>query len=179
NWLFYGGPEPKAIVCPPAAGKGLPSTGQTKCFDHSGAEIPCDNENCPGQDGRYLRGCPADGGFGDNGDETVTDNCTGLMWQKDTADTSPDDGGAVRWCDALAYCENLSFGGHDDWRLPNIRELQSLVDYGRFNPAIDPVFGTLSPRDVYWSSTSIAVNPSHAWHVRFYSGESSIDESKI
>jgi len=65
------------------------------------------------------------------------------------------------WCDALAYCENLDFAGHDDWRLPNVRELQSIVDYGRFNPSIDPVFGACSAWG--WSSTSYANNPLYAW----------------
>jgi hypothetical protein len=61
------------------------------------------------------------------------------------------------WCNALAYCEDLELGGHDDWRLPNVRELQSILDYGRSSPAIDPIFGALP--SFYWSSTSIDVDP--------------------
>src|SRR4030095_14070418 len=127
------------------------------------------------QDGQYAAGCPSEGRFVDNGDGTVTDHCTGLMWQKDTADTNgdgqtPDDGSdALPWCAALAYCENLSFAGHDDWRLPNVRELESIVDYGGVRSSIDPVFGALS--SVYWSSTTIAGNPPIAWHVDFVSGD--------
>jgi len=79
--------------------------------------------------------------FLDNGDGTVTDGTTGLMWQRD------DSGEGVIWEDALAACETLELAGHDDWRLPNAKELQSIVDYGRSpgstgSAAIDPVFNT-------------------------------------
>jgi hypothetical protein len=102
----------------------------------------------------------------------VTDTCTGLVWQKDSADTNGDGQSTVEdlldWCGALAYCENLSFAGHEDWRLPNVRELERIVDYGRSLPAIDPVFGALS--SFYWSSTSVAALPDGAWYVIFISG---------
>jgi hypothetical protein len=74
----------------------------------------------------------------------------------------------VPWCDALAYCENLSFAGHNDWRLPNVRELQSIVDYWHFAPSIDPMFGAFF--SWYWSSTSFADNPVNAWSVHFSYG---------
>ena len=102
----------------------------------------------------------------------MTDTCTELMWQKDTADINGDgqrnDGDTRPWCEALAYSENLSLAGHDDWRLPTVRELQGIVDYGRFNPAIDPVFGAFSAP--YWSSTSFAGNPGYAWCTLFSGG---------
>lgn len=133
----------------------VPVTGQTGCYDNS-AEIPCDTADFPGQDGFYQRGCPNEGRFVDNGDGTVTDNCTGLMWQKDTGDVSGDGsiGGEdqINWQGALQYCDGLSFAGRDDWRLPNIFELQTIVDYGRYNPAIDPAF--LGDGYAYWSSTT-------------------------
>jgi hypothetical protein len=58
----------------------------------------------------------------DNGNGTVTDTGSGLMWQKATAP------GTYTWQAALSYCENLSLAGHSDWRLPNRNELESLVD---------------------------------------------------
>jgi hypothetical protein len=62
---------------------------------------------------------------------------------------------AVDWCSALAFSEALVLAGHDDWRLPNIRELQSIADYGRVAPACDPVLCEPPPRGfLYWSSTS-------------------------
>jgi hypothetical protein len=89
-------------------------------------------------------------GFIDNSDGTVLDSRTGLMWEQKT-----DDGGVrdkdntYTWKDALAYCENLTLGGHDDWRLPTIKELSSLVDLSRYNPAIDPVFKNYPYNDTY------------------------------
>ncbi|MBI4583448.1 MAG: DUF1566 domain-containing protein [Planctomycetes bacterium] len=170
---FLGGP-PALPICQTPVPSGLPDTGQTTCYDRN-REIPCDGATCPGQDGIYATGCPSEGRFAiDNQLGKVTDFCTGLMWQWDTADVNGDgriDGqDSLPWCDALAYCENLSFAGHDDWRLPNVRELQSIVNYGhgRDNPAIDPVFGALSSD--YWSSTSGSVTPGYAWLVDFYYG---------
>jgi uncharacterized protein DUF1566 len=139
----------------PKASLGLPDTGQTKCYELSGSEVPCDIANCPGQDGFYSTGCPAEDRFIDHGDGTITDLCTGLMWQRDKADVDGDgeanDRDRLPWCMALEYCENLSLAGHDDWRLPNVRELQSIVDYGRFNLSIDSTFDGFP--SWYWSST--------------------------
>jgi hypothetical protein len=155
--------------------KGLPATGQTKCHDTVGGEIGCGSVDYPGQDGSYQAGCPTAGRFTDNGDGTVTDTCTDLMWQNDTADVNGSGsieiefpGDRLDWQNALKYCDDLGFAGHDDWRLPNVRELQSIVDYGRFSPSIDPVFGAVS--DWYWSSSSIAYSPDVAWSVLFDSG---------
>lgn len=63
--------------------------------------------------------------FVDNGDGTVTDNATGLMWTKD------DNGSGVLWETALSYAEASTTAGYNDWRLPNVKELQSLADYSR------------------------------------------------
>jgi hypothetical protein len=183
SWLFTGGPAPVAIECPPPGSKGaLPATGQTKCYENVGGvitEVPCDQAACQGQDGQYAAGCPNEGRFVDNGEGTVTDTCTGLMWQKDTADVNGSGaiekgfpGDRLAWCDALAYCENLSFAGHEDWRLPNVRELQSIVDYGRPG-AIDPVFGAV--HDWYWSSTTLLWKPYCAWLVDFSFGNVDAD----
>jgi hypothetical protein len=77
--------------------------------------------------------------FVDNGDGTITDQASGLMWQKD------DSGEGMLWEDALEYCENLELAGYSDWRLPNAKEMQSIVDYSRCpdttdSAAIDPIF---------------------------------------
>ena len=72
------------------------------------------------------------------------------MWQQATAP------GTYTWQQALAYCENLNLAGHTDWRLPDRTELQSIVDYSRINPVIDPLFSTVASS--YWSSTTYAVN---------------------
>ncbi len=89
----------------------------------------------------YVRGNTDYGtnDFEDNGDNTVTDHATGLMWQQD------DSGSGMLWKAALAYAEASTHAGYDDWRLPNAKELQSLLDYSRSpgttsSPAIDAIF---------------------------------------
>jgi hypothetical protein len=177
--LFQGGPAPAPIVCPAT---GVPATGQTKCYDDAepANEIPCESTDFPGQDGFYQAGCPNEGRFVDNGDGTVTDNCTRLMWQKDAADVTGDGSigqeDHVNWQAALKYCEALSFAAHDDWRLPNIRELLSIADYARDFPALDPGFGALSVE--YWSSSSYSGGPFHAWGVSFRDGVGTRDYDK-
>lgn len=106
----------------------------------------------------------------DNADGTVTDQGTGLMWQKVSAPA------AYTWQQALAYAEDLTLAGHSDWRLPNRSELQSLVDYSRGYPAIDPLLAPHTASSGYWSSTTDvnskddAGNITSAWYVNFESG---------
>ena len=100
--------------------------------------------------------------FRDNGDNTVTDNATGLTWQKS------DDGQTRDWLGALQYCEALTLAGHDDWRLPNIKELQSIVDYSRHDPALDQRFLKQSDKNAwFWSSTTHGDNISMASYICF------------
>ncbi len=102
---------------------------------------------------RYVRGNPQYGrnDFRDNGDQTITDRATGLMWQK------ADSRRGMNWEQALAYAGKATTAGHADWRLPNAKELQSIVDYTRI-PAIDPVFQISRLDDgeypFFWSSTT-------------------------
>lgn len=98
------------------------------------------------------------------GNSTVIDQGTGLEWQKN--DTAAID----TWENGLAYCEQLSLNSKTDWRLPNIRELKSLVDYDKYYPAVDPAIPCRSIS--YWSSTSVINNPStKAWSVFFGNGD--------
>jgi hypothetical protein len=99
--------------------------------------------------------------FTDNGDGTVTDMATGLMWQQS------DDGVARNWEDALAYAEELELAGYDDWRLPNIKELQSIADYSRDDPAIDPIFETADTGGWFWSSTTAYEQIDFAMYMAF------------
>ena len=94
-----------------------------------------------------------------NGDGTVTDTATGLMWQQATM-------GPADWQSALGSCQESTLGGYGDWRLPNQRELQSIVDYTVYLPAINESYfpNTVS---YYWSSTTIASYTSLAWSVNF------------
>ncbi len=116
----------------------------------------------------YVRGNTSYGinDFVDHGDGTITDQTTGLMW------TQSDNGAAVLWQDALAWAQQKNrenYLGHNDWRLPDVKELQSIVDYTRSpaasnSAAIDPVFDCTQITDeggsknypFYWSSTTHA-----------------------
>ena len=113
----------------------------------------------------YVRGGEGYGenDFTDNGDGTITDAATGLMWQKN------DSGDTYNWEEALAYCDSLELAGYSDWKLPNSKQLQSLVDYSRSpgftnSPAIDPIFGLTGITNeagqadygFYWSGTTHA-----------------------
>ena len=86
SYLFAQGPAPEVIECPPPAGCALPATGQTKWYGMAGGEIDCESSGYPGQDAFFMKGCPVEERFVDSGDGTMTDSCTGLMWQKETAE---------------------------------------------------------------------------------------------
>ena len=98
----------------------------------------------------------------------VSDSTTGLVWQDDYGDNSGEIKSAT-WQDALIYCEELSLGGKNDWRLPNIRALKSIVDDTKYNPAINSIFTNVTS-GIYWSSTTRVSSSSNAWYVYFYSG---------
>lgn len=119
--------------------------------------------------------------FTDNSDGTVTDNLTGLIWLKDANAF-----GMRNWATALADCATLNSGeagltdgsAEGDWRLPNVRELQSLIDYGRHAPALSsghPFTGT-QPETYWTSSTYASSNTNHAWHVYLDHGHVNPDE---
>ncbi len=97
-----------------------------------------------------------------NGDGTVSDAATGLMWQES------DDNEGRDWPDALAYCEGLELAGHDDWRLPNVKELQSIVDYSVADPALDTsIFIQTDSDGWFWSSTTLGDAVSQATYICF------------
>lgn len=139
-----------------------------------------------GDDGSYRKGLawPVPRftvGAGGTGSDCVTDNMTGLIWARN-ANLA---GATMTWSNAVAYCRGLTYGGFSDWRLPNRRELLSLLDDGRFNPALcntagtgqwtekDPFAGVES--DYYWSSSTIADTTGYAWFVFLYAGYVSLN----
>ncbi len=117
----------------------------------------------------YVRGNAHYGNndFVDNNDGTITDKATGLMWMK--IDSGKFKAGKMNWQHALEWAENLEYAGYSDWRLPDAKELQSIVDYSRcpdvtHSAAIDPVFGVTSITNEggkvdyphYWTGTTHA-----------------------
>ena len=103
------------------------------------------------------------GDFTDNGDGTVTDDNTGLMWQQTEA-------GSKNWEDAIIYCEGLSLAGYTDWRLPNIKELRSIIDDRIIDGAIETDYFPDAHMSEYWSSTTSLRYTENAWYVNFSQG---------
>src|SRR5262249_23937339 len=120
----------------------FPATGQTTCWDTNGDTIPCAGT---GQDGEMRNGAVLT--YADNGDGTITDMNTGLRWERRTSAGCVHDGrNRYPWGDAFAVhvatLNATSFAGHNDWRLPNVKELQSIIDYENSAPAlyVSPAF---------------------------------------
>ncbi|HEX8026850.1 MAG TPA: DUF1566 domain-containing protein, partial [Vicinamibacterales bacterium] len=125
--------------------------------------------------------------FTDNGDGTVSDNATGLMWEKHSDDGSIHDvHNLYTWPDAfeekVAKLNSDNFAGYDDWRLPNRFELDTLVNLGASDPATYPQFHSgcapactvltcsCTGQENHWSSTTDHAPPEYAWSVRFNTG---------
>ena len=156
-------------------GGGFPvaKTGQTTCWNSSGTVVNC---LFTGQDGAVQKGVSVSPRFTDNADGTVKDNLTGLIWLKNANCF-----GMQNWTTALTTANTLASGscnlsdgsGARDWRLPNVKELQSLIDFGRFQPALPPGYPFSGVQStIYWSSTTLASYPNNAWYVHLlYDGE--------
>jgi hypothetical protein len=128
----------------------VPKTGQTNSYQ-------------TGDDGAYQKGVAwPNPRFTIQADTNcVLDNLTGLIWARNA-----NLAGTMNWSNAISYCEALNYGGQTDWRLPNLREQLSLVDYTQLNPSLPaghPFTGVQS--DSYWSSMSYANDTNVAWGV--------------
>ena len=140
------------------------------------SEIPCDYEEAKGQDAQQAskgvclpRTFSIDGTSVEN-EKTVTDSNTGLQWQQTVFKKT------YNLEKADKYCAELSYGGHDDWRLPTIQELASIIDNSRFVPSIDPDYFPDTPVSdknetfYFWTSSSYAGEGNYAWAISFDSG---------
>jgi len=178
-WAGMGGAQPfpgglpvcraELEACRAAAQK-FPATGQTGSFK-------------AGDDGDIQAGATLS--YTDNGDGTITDNNTKLRWEKQSADGSIHDKDNVySWPEAIdihvAMLNAVNFAGFNDWRLPNVKELLSIVDYGTFSvQKVSPEFdnnctagatvlsGSCTAASRYWSSTTNARDPGDAYFVDF------------
>lgn len=141
----------------------LPKTGQTTSY-------------APGDDGDLQKGIPwaqwPDARFVDHGDGTVTDTFTGLMWTKNNLTYG-------FWGASLEYIKGMNNGsnsnfGHTDWRLPNINEIESLVDYGVATsprlPSHHPFEFATDECSWFWTSTTQSSYHTNAWVFNLYSG---------
>jgi hypothetical protein len=116
---------------------------------------------------RAVRGRKSSNDLVDNGDGTVTDKDTGLMWQQESA-PRPDPYYDHSWRMALSYCEKLTLAGYTDWRLPTIKELRSIVVLDTHYPFINHLYFPNTANATYWSSTTSSVSTGSAWAINFY-----------
>lgn len=168
--------------CPTDGPAPVPKTGQVRCYTWEGERRDCTS----GEDGELQKGVEwPDPRFTDNGDGTVTDNLTGLMWLQNVTcmkthyatfdnDGTSDDG-LVTWQHALDFVAGINAGtyslcsaDHSDWRLPNVRELFSLLDFYSYpwislNSIFSNVFEALGSS--WWTSTTFVFTPSHTYCV--------------
>lgn len=134
----------------------LSDSGQTLCYDANGVETTCLASGQPfsGQDGQY-QGVPPF--YQNNGDQTVTDKRSGLVWIESDEEIQR------TWQEAISYCDELDFAGQTEWRLPTKFELESIVDYSQLFPAINPFMSCES--SFYWTITPHVTNSQYAWSV--------------
>ncbi len=189
----YAGEAPKDMKDrkgPPPGGNGPKGQTHPEDDDEGHKPPPPTNQNGSRPMGnpmlKYVRAVRGndygENDFIDNGDQTITDKATGLMWSKQDSKKGFD------WKNALMYAENSELAGYTDWRLPNVKELQGLVDYdyapgakdaSKDRAAIAPVFETSAivnengDKDYpyFWTSTSARFQKGkpyyYAWYVAF------------
>lgn len=144
------------------------STGLTRCYNQNGESIDCRGS---GQDGEFLTGIgwPAKR-FEQVSNYLVRDMATGLIWSKNSCPSEY----PLNWQEGLSFIEQVNkeeLYGRNDWRMPNRRELRSLIDHSAKNPALtaghpfDNIF-----LGWYWTSTTAAIAPRYAWHVHLEGG---------
>ena len=151
-------------------------TGATSCYQASGDPRDCAGT---GEDGEHQAGVAwPSPRFVDLGDGTILDRLTNLVWLKDTECI----GGTATWQAALTWvvltlnfaplvdCVDYTPGTHQDWRLANARELMSLVDFGRWGPAVSPDHLFLGTLGKTWSSSTYALGTTAAWMVNLNEG---------
>jgi len=203
------GQDVAPLACPVT---GLPATGQVSCWDFQGLPVSC---AATGHDGETQAGVALS--YVDNGDGTITDQNTDLMWEKKSYDSSLHDWTSTytwdkadapndiwTWVTKLnntcandetvdctaggdADCTGVGgmcgFANHRDWRIPNYKELLSILDLENVEPAVDPIFNTncasgctvttcsCTSSSWYWASSSYAGYAIYAWLVYFKDGQ--------
>ncbi|HPS30703.1 MAG TPA: DUF1566 domain-containing protein [bacterium] len=163
NWRDSGSCFSPFILC----------TGETNCYSNQGRiTCPSEGEDFDGQDAQYaqyaITGHCVDKSYtitGTDPEEIVIDLNTDLQWQRKIPAAK------YEWDDAIDYCESLIYGGYDDWRLPAVEELRTVVNYGKPVVFIDEFFFPDVPADYFWTSEpNISKTKNYSWRVSFVSG---------
>ena len=165
----------------------LPDTGQELCYDwdkiicdewhmdgpnqicDSPPYCPSEGEDFYGQDAHYIINPPD---LTDNGDGTVSDNLTSLIWEQKTEGNEPDN---FTYDDALAYCDDLTLAGNSDWRVSTREEYSTILNYADVSPSLDtdyfPYFlSTGTNPAYYWTSSEYFDDTSQVWVLRLAFG---------
>jgi len=165
----------------------IPKTGQISCYDSTGILISCTGT---GQDGEVQSGVEwPTPRFANNGDGTINDNLTGLMWLKDANcmnskymwfDTDCSTGGAVTWQHAIDFVAGVNSGiysncsaGYADWRLPNVNEMMSLISYSNYDVPVGHPFSNIRSDYGHWTSTTNATIANAAYYKSLWNISSS------
>ena len=170
--MFFGRKDQYYLFWP-VCGRGsgvLPATGQKKCYDAEGSDIPCRGT---GQDGELQLGLAWPEPRFVVKQAAVLDKLTGLYWLQD-ADAGS---GKMNWQETLHYVKNLALPLPEasmPWRLPTINELESLVDCSRHSPALPAGHPFANVRDVYWSSTTSFFEQDWAWSLYLNKGATGV-----
>ena len=137
------------------SGYSVVDTGQYACYDEQDELVRCPDEGEPfdGQDAQYEGNQPS---YIDNGDGTVSDNVTGLMWQQTPVNIG------YSYADAEDYCESLVLANHDDWRIPTTKELFSISNFSKGWPYLDTSYfdiagSTVSKDEQYWTEAYVGI----------------------
>lgn len=173
--MFYGNKEQFELLLP-VRGRGygvIPATGQKECYDSRGERISCKGS---GQDGEFRFGLPWPAPRFRVKDDSAVDRLTGLCWSRN-ADLA---GGPVTWPEAFETMERLNQGTNANlrWRLPNINELESLVDCGMHSPALPAGHPFEQVREFYWSSTTSMFEPDWAWALYLAKGAIGVGQKR-
>ena len=122
--------------------------------------------------------------FTDHGNGTVTHSRTGLMWKRCaegqtwSAGTCGATADYMTWAEALTAARNANFAGYTDWRVPNIKELKSIVEDKCYGPSINTSIFPGTPADGFWSASAYVGDSSYAWYVNFGVGYANLDGGK-